>query len=173
VARDNGASGFLLEAGGLVKDCLAFENGQHGFEVRAYTDTMISCSASSNTASGFLFDGAGDFSVIHCKSSLNGADGYNVSGETAYGVFLSSQAFDNVQAGFQLGPSATGVRAFNNSSYGNAWGYRVEGFGNLIIKNSATANTNANYDDKGQGNSFGPTITVNDQAPSPWGNLEF
>lgn len=173
VARLNGGSGFLLEAGGLVKDCLAFENGANGFDVRYFTPTLQSCSASSNTLSGFALDGSGNFSVIHCKSSLNGVDGYSVLNNTAHGVFLSAQAFENEQAGFHLGPTVSGIRAFNNSSYGNAWGYRVEGFGNLIIKNSATGNTSANYDDKGQGNSFGPIIRVTDQAPSPWGNVEF
>ncbi|MCC6425406.1 MAG: right-handed parallel beta-helix repeat-containing protein [Phycisphaerales bacterium] len=136
-ARENTGNGYTINENCSVENCTAYTNGATGFDA-TFGLTITNSSSVANTAGGFDI---GDGSIItHCTARDNGADGITITNATV--------AFGNNCSG----NTAAGIRVFGNDSRiegnnarENLRGIDVDSVGNIIIRNTASGNTTANY----------------------------
>lgn len=116
-----GGSGILVSGGGVVDNCSVSGCGT-GIYVESGA-LATHCTVRSNSGEGF-FANAGS-SVIACVAAGNGTG-------TALGAGIHTFGIDN--------------RVEANNLTGNFRGIKGEGTGNLIVRNSASGNSIANWD---------------------------
>ena len=158
VARNNVRFGFTVSAGGLAVDSAAFENGDWGIYalngstvtrctaksnadgIIAFGDALIKeCTSSQNTGSGI--NGQQGTTIIDCVANDNGADGIIVLSQS---VVRGNTCNGNVSDGIFVSTSGNN-RIEGNHMFGNGRGLNVSGPGNVIVRNTAGANTIVNW----------------------------
>ena len=177
--------GIYQGGGGSVNRCSSYSNDGYGnssYGIYAANDGMVvECSASynSNTNSqSTSLQGVGISvgwygTIKDCTSSLNRGDGIRVSGRN---LVEGNTCISNGNSGDGAGIHViqTDNRIDGNTVTTNDRGIDVDVAGNLIIRNSASGNTTANYDWAGT-QTIGPIITATGTITStnPWANFLF
>lgn len=95
--------GFNIGSGGRFVDCLAYNNGQHGFDVTASTGGQFdfyNCCAANNTGTGFVINSSAD--NIYLYNCAVWSNGTNVSA--------------NIQSQNQIGLATCTATPFNNAA---------------------------------------------------------
>ncbi|MDX2116613.1 MAG: right-handed parallel beta-helix repeat-containing protein [Planctomycetota bacterium] len=189
---DAGGTGFSLASNSVATNCTASQCNS-GFGA-GWGARFINCGAESCTGDGFL---SGFNAVIEsCTATLNGGDGFELSDAA---IIRNSTTYNNYGHGINAlgrstilsnnctgngsnvaGTTSAGIfingadcRVEANNLIGNDWGIRAAAAGNLIIRNTASGNTTANYS-SAAGNVWGPVVqgttagsfTANIQATS-------
>lgn len=150
IADDNGDEGFFLNAdGALVRDSSASRNASHGFELSAQI-TLNDSSAIANLGHGVYVDVGGDRSRVAGNTLRDHVSG-TIGG-----------------AGIQL-DDAILVHVEGNTLIGNNVGLQIFGSGNLVVRNTFAANTNAPIAAQ-SGNDIAPLQSAA-TAASPFANL--
>ncbi|MBN2294534.1 MAG: right-handed parallel beta-helix repeat-containing protein [Pirellulales bacterium] len=151
ISNSNGGSGIILDGWwGICHAWTSIGNNGTGIQVGS-GGTLKNCMVCGNTGDGILV--ASNCSVTNCTCKNNGTTG---------GV--------DICAGIHV--TGSGNRIEGNHVIGNNIGINIETGGNLIIKNSATGNTTANYDIAG-GNTQGPTVGGYISSDNPHANYDF
>ncbi len=151
IVTDNG-SGISLGVENQVIDCVSRGNGNG---IRVSTGSRVSGStASDNDAYGILVSGPG------------GIPGTPPHGQRA--VVVDSIADGNRGAGIAVRRIA--ARVESNHVSRNEVGIKAESMRNLIVRNSAVGNTDANYEIV-EGNEVGPIGTMAEVGEHPWANF--
>ena len=159
IAAENGAEGIILNAEGVVYRCDARFNGSNG--IQAGGSSVVSHSvARDNRAIGILlvanataqectstFNRSNNIQanssslVARCTANFGEADGINLGPQS---LVLENVCRGNIGAGIRAADERNRIEG--NTVSGNTFGIRVEPniANNLVIKNSASANT-TNY----------------------------
>ncbi len=165
ISHDHGGPGFYFQENKniLVKNCDAFNNydantkgypGGHadGFDIigsdRDVYARMVGCRAWNNSDDGFdFYNNEGTVIVDSCWSFGNGYDGGDGSGfklgKTSLSALDSQQrvirnciAADNKSYGFDENDANVRMHIYNNSSYGNLYGfgnYEYDGSKEVVV----------------------------------------
>lgn len=199
-AFSNAGHGIAVGSGSTVAECSASVNTLHGISagigctivasaaldnvgngISAGTNCSISgCAATSNSLDGILVsDGS---LVTACIARLNEDDGIQVSSDCHV---LANQCDNNGSVAPEAGIHAAGAdnRIEANNCTDNLRGFKVDSAGNILIRNTASGNTN-NYDiaasNVGQyisaatsGAVLGSTGGVSIGTTDPWANLSY
>ncbi len=160
-AEDNANAGIRVNTGSVIEACTAGSNDGNGIQ------TLGSCRVSANSVSfnvGHGIDAASDSLIIG-----NVCDGNGFASAFASGIYVTGE----------------GCRIEGNSVLDNDQGLTVDGTGNLVIRNSASGNTNANYAIL-SGNMVGVTVVAPTSGllagssggagvgtTDPWGNISY
>lgn len=181
VAYDNNADGFRLSSGSTADNCLSSANAGSGFFANAGS-TLTGCVARQNDNHGFVLGFAlptGGARASECYAYFNGGQGYQCStGSTvtrctadsngSHGIWLfddcratGNSLVNNGRTSVAAGILCSGDdnHVEDNRVSKNDHGIQVTGAGCLILRNSASGNTTADYD-LGPGNAWGPIISV-------------
>ena len=169
VAVGNGGRGIECAEGCAIARCSAFQNGSDGFYDNG-SSTVVDCSAWGNSGSG-IYSGGPHSTIAGCSVSANTQEGvYSSWG----GIVLNNVCANNGRAGIRLSGGNHRVEANNVSE--NARGIDArDGHHSIIIKNSASGNTTANYDIAAS-NHYGQIVTnpgPNFSNSNPWANFAF
>jgi parallel beta-helix repeat protein len=170
VSTFNGAAGISVDSG-VVTGSTSSYNGGAGI-VATFGGAITSSLAAGNTLAGI--DAGFDSIVTNCSAVGNGGDGIFVGFRN---VVLANDATSNGGAGVHVGPgtpSNANNRIEGNNVVNNGRGIYAELGGNLIIKNSASDSTIADYVIV-PGNTVGPILGVADPIVSnnPWANFSY
>jgi parallel beta-helix repeat protein len=122
VSKGNAGDGINLGDTGIAQECAAYENGADGFEALSSGAIITRCTAGSNGGNGIRVNNASFVLENSCRG--NGVN--------------------SVGAGILV--SATDNRIEGNHLVFNDRGIDVDFAGNLLIRNSATGNTTADYE---------------------------
>ena len=158
VARNNTQYGISIVNGGTITDSSAFSNTLYGIyagngctithcSARSNGDGMIAfgeslvqgCTAVGNTGDGI--NGQQGTTILDCVCSENGADGIVVLNMS---LVRGNTCTNNLSDGIFVS-SFDGNRIEGNHMSGNARGLHVIGAGNVIVRNTANANTAVNW----------------------------
>ncbi len=191
VANSNTYYGYSSN-GGTIDGCTAGFNGFAGYLAQA---TVISnCEADDNTVAGFYANGGAN--LVNCTAIFNGSSG------TGYGIYLSGfgratrcHVTSSSGDGFAISDDCvvTDCSSLGNSNRGfwlfavssrvegchaanNAIGYAIPGSGNLVVRNSARANTAANFSVPAPGAGCGTIINASATPvnnANSFANIEF
>jgi len=159
--RDVGIEAFT---GSTIRECVAAFNGGDGI-VAGEACTVTECVAKNNGDTGIS---AGINSIVRaCVAQTNSASGIR----TASSLVMNNQCAGNGgsgdHAGIQVVLADSRVEA--NNVINNYRGIRVQGTGNLILRNSASGNT-VNYVIDAN-NRYGPIIDITSaSAPAVFGD---
>ena len=168
--------------GTTIRNCETRLNDENG--ITALTDSVvIACTAVSNGETGIRIRGR----AVDCVSRFNGqgisanagstVSGCSVGSNTGDGIVVGGDAYilnnvcegnGNLGDGAGILVTSLSCRIEGNHVVDNDRGIDVDAAGNVIIRNSATANT-VNYDIV-VGNDVGPIGTAA-LATSPWANI--
>ena len=163
--KDNGGIGIQTNASCKIDNCTVRTNGGNGITA-AKGAIIMGCTSIGNGGNGIV---VGTTSLV--KDCNVGASGYYDGIQASRSCVIQSNICDNEGANYLPG-GGTGIWLFQHSSYvgkpgmarveGNTVtnytrGYRVDTPGNLIIRNSATGNTD-NYGTIAAGNTVGPIV---------------
>lgn len=161
-AYGNAFRGIFLLDGCTVSDCTAYANTNVGFYVGAGV-TITGSSASRNGSHGIY--GGGGCIISDCTTYKNLGDGIKVT----YDTYVKGNSSSSNTGG---GVHATGNRnrIQDNHVAFNDIGIDVDASGNIIIRNTASANTTREFDIVG-GNATGTTQTTPVGA-GPWDNFD-
>ncbi|CAN5675568.1 hypothetical protein BH11PLA1_BH11PLA1_19340 [soil metagenome] len=133
-SRDNGGDGINASNGSVITECTARNNG--GYGIIAFGDATISrCVSTLNTLSGI--NGQQATAILDCTSSANDSNGISVQGQCNV---RGNTCHDNGNAGIFVS-SVSGTRVEGNSLTNNVRGLWVTGPNNIILRNTASANT--------------------------------
>ena len=167
-AVSNRSSGFSASAGGLVQDCTATRNGNSGIFGDAGT-RVIGCLTSSNGLDGISVR-AGS-TVVNCTARGNGDDGIDIANDCFVSDnHCSGNGSSAATSGAGIHASQPGNRIEGNHSVQNEIGYRLDGDGSTLFRNTARGNgTNWVI---AAGNDVGP-IGNAAGSTSPFANIEF
>ncbi|MCA9305534.1 MAG: right-handed parallel beta-helix repeat-containing protein [Phycisphaerales bacterium] len=187
-ARGND-TGIYGGTGSLIARCTVFQSASHGVRVdndARVIDTTTSsnggngidagdacaierCTVNENEINGVL---AGIHArVIDCTASENGVHGIETDGDaTIKGNNCDS---NGVSSTVGAGVLVTGAdcRVEDNNCTDNDYGFLTFASGCLIVRNSASGNTTANFNISA-GNDLG-TIQTSPIGAGPWDNFEF
>lgn len=166
-----------------VGDCNSAGNSFFGIltgQSSKVTDCVVARNTSSNSLAGISLNYS--CSVEGCVASQNsGGDGISV-----YWACLAANNLcsGNTGAGIHVTSGGTQSRIEDNNLSGNGYGLRVDGSGNLIIRNSASGNS-TNYSIAAN-NQVGPVVAAPNSAAisgstggagvgstDPWANISF
>lgn len=143
VASGNTVVGIRLGGGGVISRCTAANNVGDGFSVGA-SGVITECSSYVNGGAGIVT--ASGCTVSRNSARSNFTDGINVFNN----CLVIENACTNNGA---LGGTGAGIRTQGNDNRieGNNCaiadrGIHIQGTGNLIIRNSCSGNTTANWD---------------------------
>lgn len=188
----NSSTGIQSAGGALIVNCTANSNAFYGI-LAGFGSTVTGCTVVGNSNGGIanIFNGT----VANCTVADNLGTGIaaayfstirncNVTGNTNHGISLGNNnvAIDNscMDNGTPGNTNTAGIlvgnnnRVENNSLMGNATrGIKLNASFNLIIRNTASANTGLNFDTNGfPVNTVGP-ILVSGIATNiyPYANL--
>jgi len=163
-AYNNFGTGISTGGGCTITGCSAHDNNSNGF-VTDFGCTITGCSANLNAFSGFVIGGGG--AITGCTAGLNGMVGISAAlGSTITQCAVQANVLDGISVTSAClvlantcsmngnGPSnGAGIRATgaDNRIEGNNCttadrGIDVDGAGNIIIKNTCSGNTIANWD---------------------------
>ncbi|MCC6425833.1 MAG: right-handed parallel beta-helix repeat-containing protein [Phycisphaerales bacterium] len=139
----------IYTAGGTIRGCMVELNGNNGMYM-SDRGVIAECAAKSNTGIGIM--GGQSVSIIHCTSGANTTHGIQVyddcivRGNTcdSNGSAVGNGAGINiVDAGFPLFNSDNRIEENNCSD--NDYGIAVLDSANLVIRNTCTTNSVANF----------------------------
>lgn len=158
VARNNTQYGISIVNGGTITDSSAFSNTGYGIYAGngctltnctarsnghgmiAFGESLVQgCTAVGNTGDGI--NGQQGTTILDCVCSENGADGIVVLNMS---LVRGNTCTQNVSDGIFVSSSG-GNRIEDNHMVGNARGLHVIGAGNVIVRNTASANTTVNW----------------------------
>jgi parallel beta-helix repeat protein len=170
-SRDHGGSGFTTGAGSVVSGCTATANGQTGIMV-GENSAVKDCSVRSCSNGGI---------VAEKGSTVSGCALCYISGPAGIQTQAGCSILNN-NCGFLNGDTpairvqSAGSRIEANNVYSNAWGIVVEGTGNFVFRNTASANSSGNYTNA-PGNVVGQVINASGGVTitnaNPWANFSF
>ncbi|MFN2507703.1 MAG: right-handed parallel beta-helix repeat-containing protein [Chthoniobacterales bacterium] len=195
IARDNDSSEFFSYGIATLDECTLTNctssgntNAEHGGNGSAIftldNSTVRNCTATSNAGNGIKVYAS--CQVIDCTVSSNGAYGIRV--EDGHTRVTGNSCDDNGFSGIYLLSAGTGdCRIEGNNTTKNLRGIDVDSTGNLILKNSASGNTNVNYDivannrygeiiditATGTGAVLGNSATSTLTGNHPWANFSY
>ena len=133
--------GFNLSAGSYVNQCVVRQN-----------------------VTGIL--AADGCTVEHCTVTANSDDGIRVANRCHV---RANTAYLNTNDGIEATGSENRIE--DNESSLNGVGIAIFGSSNLVVRNSASANTNTEFMIVGGGNKVG-TISVDPTTAGPWANFD-
>ena len=171
-SRDNEGSGFSAGAGSLVSACTSTANSQTGISV-GENSIVKDCSVRSCNNGGIGTDNG--CTVSGCAVCyIYGFAGIQVqAGCTVVNNTCSFMNDANVPA---IKAQSKGSRIEGNNVCSNYWGIVVEGTGNFVFRNTATANSSGNYTNA-PGNIVGEILNVSGGAivtnANPWANFSY
>lgn len=149
-AQANGAHGISADSGCVVSGCSAISNRNYGITVSA--DSVVrDCVTRQNLDSGIFVGGGGGGLVVNNQCTANGTGGNDA------GIYLQGSS------------RAEGNHVVANNSYGII----TTSSGSVVIRNSATANTNSyNF---ASGTTYGPIQTGTGAITNlnPWANFSY
>jgi parallel beta-helix repeat protein len=173
-SRDNGGAGFVLGYGSAISGCTATANGQTGISV-GMSCVVKDCAVRNCGNSGIAADSGSTISGC----ALVGNDGPAAIQVQAGCSVLNNTCFaqnDPEQDTAGIRAQSTGSRIEGNTVCSNWWGIVVEGTGNFVFRNTASANTSGNYSNA-PGNVVGEILNVSSGATvtnaSPWANFSY
>lgn len=152
-ADTNGRFGFLVAAGSTATNCTAVENGEDGF-FTVGGSVLTGCAAYRNKQSGYRSNERATF--IECSAISNDLHGFELSDAA---TVLNCSSNSNAVAGYSLGETTNNCRIEGNTATGNDTGFQIFGSANVVIRNSAGANTTNEFVIAG-GNVAGPFVTA-------------
>jgi hypothetical protein len=155
-----GFHGIFVGAASVVSDCTAKDNTNSG--IAASSSTVEHCAVTGNQTGISITSGG---KVVDCTASSNTSDGISASG----GYVFGNQCSNNGAAGISV--NAQNTRVDSNNVTSNARGIDVNVSNNVIVRNSANANSVTDYDIAG-GNDVGPIGTAA-ASTSPWANISY
>ncbi len=174
-ATGNWGVGISVLISGSVRDCVASDNGSTGISV-GYNSTVNNCSSYSNDGVGIA--GSSSSIIESCTARSNGDSGITVyTASVVRGCTSSANGTDGFGAGIQCFASDTRIEG--NTCTINPRGIRVEGAGNIVLRNSCSGN-GLNWD-LAANNVFGPIIdrsspgsgaVAGNSAPSSLGSTD-
>lgn len=160
-ASNNGGDGITLYANAVVRDSIAYLNGGNGISV-SVEGVIEDCVAKMNTANGIVLGAVGV--VSRCESRNNGSDGIQ-STSNGYSSIFDCTSVDNGGNGIRVyrgtlvtrnncsfngagGIFVTGPdnRIESNTLSSNTRGVDVDSSGNIIVKNTCSGSSAANWD---------------------------
>ena len=168
VARDNGFDGFRL-SGGRIEGSSSWNNGGSG--ITAVNRSVVNrCTSTGNTQIGIFTSG----STVSGSTVTDNATG--IQAGTGKSSIVGNEVHLNSGHGIHVqGGAVTNVRVDGNDVTTNGLsGIKVDGTGNIIIRNVASDNL-TNYSIVA-GNSVGQILNVAGAVittDQPWRNLEF
>jgi len=137
-ASNNSGNGITIGRDSTISGCSARANTGNGITASSGC-TITGCTAFSNTGNGIVTS-AGS-TISNCTVQFNNLDGIRVSSECT--VFANTSSFNGIGSGDGAGIHATGSdnRIEGNNCTRSDRGIDVDGFGNIIIKNTCSGNT--------------------------------
>ena len=150
-STSNAGAGIYVEGSWTIMHCSASVNGSTGIQA-LWGTTISGCTAVSNAGSGI----SGGRIVSNCSSENNQVAGIVVS---AGGLVRDNTCSSNDGAGIWIGCCVGDARVEGNNVYQNGIGIDVDYTGNVIVRNTASANTTNNYNIVA-GNRYGPIINI-------------
>ena len=171
LAFSNGSLGIQTVVGGSITECIASENGTGGIDVSS-SSLVKDCVARLNNGIGIF--GNTSNRIVGCTSTNNSTnDGIRVVG---LNVVADNTCNSNGNGGTLAGIHATGNAnriEGNSAAVNNGTGYKVDGSGNLIIRNSSRGS--ATPYNIAAGNAVGPIVTTATIATntSPHANYDY
>jgi parallel beta-helix repeat protein len=166
-AKDNTLTGFSASSGSVLTGLAAYSNDGTGISV--VRGTVINCSAHINGTDGIRAQGG---RIEGSTAFLNTGNGIRATGETSV---IGNDSYDNGNNGDGAGIHVrfSGSRIEGNNVVGNDRGIDVDEGGNVIIRNSASANLGGSNYVIVAGNTVGPISTGLVPTNHPWANFEF
>ncbi len=159
IATANAVNGISLSSTSLASECIA-ENNPTGFSVGTASRAVKSVARGNNVG----FSATAGSSIEDCIADTNFDDGIRL---VSFGLARGNIARANTNSGIHA--TSNSNRIEGNSSNANAVGIRVDGTGNLVVRNSASFNT-LEYQVVG-GNEFA-AISTNPDTAGPWANFD-
>ena len=182
-AYKNSSSGISCGEGSTINHCTAYKNGGTGiFSAKASTVSM--CTAHDNGMIGlFIYEGS---TLSKCTAYKNGEDGIQAKESTITGCTSRYNKGDGIVV------SKNSLVKGNNCSYNENYGIQILGAtsrvdentaaknfkgigsaysGNIIVRNTASGNTNSNYSTV-SGSNIG-TIRTTPVGAGAWDNFSF
>lgn len=183
IARENSGSGVFSSFSARLANCTLSQNGGGGAflgDGAMLTDCTVRANSSDGITIGArgmirdcVVDGSGDDGIVtgiacqvrDCTSSSNGGDGVQPvgGGTSVLGCSFDGNGTSSEGAGVRI-TSGNDNRIEGNSSNNNDIGFYITTFGNIIIRNSCTDNTE-DFDVLGQ-SGLGTIILASDLSLS-------
>ena len=161
-ASNNSGSGIFLGVSSQVVECIA-ENNQTNGIFASDGSMIINCVANANTGAGIR---TGSNAIIRdCVAQENTSHGVVVFANSVVKGVVSSGNGVGASTGAGIWVTNNGNRLEDNLCNGNDRGIDVDGFQNIIIRNTCSANA-LNWTFVG-GNHFGPIIDRTAVAAPP------
>lgn len=141
----NVGPGISVSCCSTVTECTAYGNSAFGI-ITGSRSSVIGCTASSNTSGGIYVNSGS--TVLDSVASLNGSHGVSAAGNgcNIRGNTCSqngNNGADQFAAGIWV--FSSGCRIEGNNTAQNGRGIYVVNTGNLIVRNTSSANTGANW----------------------------
>ncbi len=146
IVSENGGYGIRGGYGGIIRNCIARDNGSIGIITTNNGGVLENCTSVSNDGDGFsCFDGT---VMTNCSSLFNQGDGIS-------GVNIGGQGCSRIEGNNICANSAYGINLTNNP-------------GNFIYRNTLRSNTSGDLN-VGAGNSA--PSSNNPATAGPWHNI--
>jgi parallel beta-helix repeat protein len=171
-SRDNDGVGIITGAGCVVNSCTSTANSQSGIWV-GENCVVKDCSVRSCFNGGIWADNGS--TVSGCAVCyIEGLAGIQVQAGCA--VLNNTCNFMNDDTTPAIEAQSFGSRIEGNTVCSNYWGIVVQGTGNYVFRNTATANSSGNYTNA-PGNVVGEILNVSGGATvtsaNPWANFSY
>jgi len=171
-SRDNDGVGIITGAGCVVNSCTSTANSQSGIWV-GENCVVKDCSVRSCFNGGIWADNGS--TVSGCAVCyIEGLAGIQVQAGCA--VLNNTCNFMNDDTTPAIEAQSFGSRIEGNTVCSNYWGIVVQGTGNYVFRNTATANSSGNYANA-PGNVVGEILNVSGGATvtsaNPWANFSY
>jgi parallel beta-helix repeat protein len=172
-SRNLGAAGIVVQGRCTVIRCNASRNIPSANGITAGAGcTIADCTAGSNGLVGISVDTGS--TVRNCTVQSNGSDGILATSRCN----LTGNTCDlNTNGGIEVISSsgAQKTRVDGNSCTANSVGIIINGSNILVIRNSASGNSSANFNIASSSNPAGPIVDMTGggtiTSPSPWANF--
>jgi parallel beta-helix repeat protein len=155
----NAGTGILVGTGSTVEGCASRSNLGHGIQGGSGS-LVASCTASANGLTGVFM--LSDSTVTGCTVYRNTSDGIAVNSDCEVRNNNCNENGFGAGSGAGIVASGSDIRVEGNHCSDNDWGIRALFAGNIIVRNTCSGNTTANWDLVAN-NVFGPI--VNRSAP--------
>jgi hypothetical protein len=136
-ARDNGLDGIKVNESCVVDACSAYANGSDGINSN-FACTITNSSSAMNLENGITC-GLGS-TITNCTAKENAASGIDVSSAS---IVKDNNCADNGSAGIRVFGGDSRIEGNNVRT--NVRGIDVDSVGNIVVRNTASGNTTANY----------------------------
>ncbi len=155
-SRGNGSNGIKVFDGSVVRSCVVRANSYIGIFANdgcTVSDSLVMTSA----LQGIYSASAHRCTVERCKVDGNGGSGIEIGRDS---LVVGNSVWANGNEGTEAGILITGsdCRVESNNVTDSFCGIRADGTGSLIIRNSASGNTTADYN-IASGNFCGTIVT--------------